>query len=141
MSTPAAVSGALSEAVVAAIIAAGTPAGGSVYTPPLPKAAGFPRVTVDGYTEDERNFFGRPGSRFRCLVRGAVHVPETESGDARREALWSGVYGALHQTALTVDGHLHLYGRLRRIASYAEPTDARILVFVARYEAETRVSA
>lgn len=126
----------LRTAIIVALKAAATSAGDSVYTPPVAEGAGFPRIVLDGYMEDPRNFFGRGGSWVRCQVKGQVR---SMAGDAPRELLWQEVYEALNGVALAVTGHLLLEGKIRRTATYMDP-DGITLHFVGTYEAETRLA-
>lgn len=127
----------LRSAVIGALVTAGTAAGDRVFTPPVPQfVTAFPRLVVDGYAEDPRAYFGRPGAWVRMQVKGQA---KSQAGDAPRESLYEQVHAALHQVPLDIDGHLLLEGTLRRVATYTDP-DGETLHFVAVYEGETRIA-
>src|SRR5690606_17811968 len=100
------------------------------------QGAGFPRVVLDGYAEDPRNFFGRAGSWVRCQIKGQAR---STAGDLPRELLWQEVYAALNDQPLEVAGHLVLEGKLRRIATYLDPAGVT-LHFTGADEAETKLA-
>lgn len=104
-----------------------------VFTPPVPQGTAFPYLVLSDYSERDavRHYAGSGVNDDSFQIRGVVKLV---SGDAPMLAIWEQVYAALHEYPLTVAGHQVTIGEVRYITDYAEPSDATLRNFVARYE-------